>query len=67
MSPDLHTNSPGHIWTTLYIYIYILTYIQHNGYASLENQNFMIFLSSYTQMMGKKTYVRTDSLPIFFN
>ena len=20
MSPDLHTNSPGHIWTTLYIY-----------------------------------------------
>jgi len=21
MSPDLHTNSPGHIWTTLYIWI----------------------------------------------
>jgi len=20
MSPDLHTNSPGHIWTTLYVY-----------------------------------------------
>ena len=27
MSPDLHTNSPGHIWTTLYICIYIYMYV----------------------------------------
>jgi len=41
----------------LYIYIYlyyILASVQHNGDVSLENQNAMIFLSSYTQMLGEK-------------
>jgi len=47
--------------TVFYIYLYyILAYIQHNGYASLQNQNFVIFLSSYTQMLGEKLTLRQD-------
>jgi len=49
--------------TVLYIFIHlchILVYIQHDGYVSLENQNFMIFLSFYTQMLREKLTLRQD-------
>ena len=44
MSPDLHTNSPGHIWTTLYSEKNLL---DHKIHLSTSNVISYIFFYSY--------------------
>ena len=37
MSPDIHTNSPGHIWTTLYYSHFLTMYCFHNLTLKIRN------------------------------
>jgi len=48
MSPDLHTNSPGHIWTNLYIHICV----KHFRMANIKFIT-IIFLFFFTNLMHK--------------